>query len=1087
MKKHILRRTGALVLALVLALTLTVPALAADATGIALNKNELRLTVGGSERLTSTITYSDGTQAAGTKDTVSWSSSDPKVAAVDAQSGTVTAVSAGTATITATTVKGGKTDICKVTVTAKAASSLTITGRDPLIVEPSDKVTLTAILTNVSDGNAKISWSIEPKAGQTNTTPPKLTENPGELSGTTFTATATFTPTNANAGDYIVTAKYGDLTATKNVTVSGIVLSEHSKEMYVNGSGTLTVAIYGNADDRNVTHVEWNSSDSSIVSVMLDAGSLSAWKLGTVTIKATKGKYWDECTVKVVEDDSVIASGYTASASNPLKLSEVYPALEAMAAEKEVGELSYITNLSVSTRQGTLYYNYVSEGDTGAGVGYSDQFAKTAKGNIKSVDRLYFVPKQGFSGTAEITFNAIAGSGNFAGIIRVSVNEDGDEYQISYRTQAGEPVWFLPDDFNTFCKSVTGRGFNSVTFNLPQASQGTLYYNYMAGSGTLVTTTTKFTPSGVYTIDNVCFVPNAAFTGEATISFHAEDTSGEAVPGTVKVNVTAPSDDGDPSHVYFSGEQGQPVTLKAEPFNAASQAIINDTLSFVIFKQLPDPSQGVLYYNYQGSGNYESRVNTTTRYNFSGVPGLNGVTFVPSSNAAGRIAISYTGYGSRGSSFSGMLYITLGEADRTTIRYYVAKGGAVSFSASDFYAAGSYRTGLALDYVVFDVANAVQVPNTDLGTLYEYWSSTTKREVGSSRYYYSSSYQRLISEVSYHALDKTGTVTIPYTAYCGTGAGQQSFTGNVVIQVGFLPPDDVNLYCYTSGEAWLSSSYLSSVCGAVMSSSLSSIEITGIPAAEAGHLYLNYSGFGTGTVVEKGNRFYCSGSPNISQLSFIPRAGFTGEVEITYIGYNSDGSEQVSGRVLVHVAQSRNSQFFNDMGNHVWAIDSVDYLYGNRTVNGVGGSRFNPTGTITRGDFALMLVRAYHFTASGNASFSDVPAGSYYADAIRVAALLGIVNGSNGRFYPKNALSRQDAVVMIYNALKASGKTTSNGLAADLSRYHDESAIAPYAREAMGSLVQMGVVNGVGNGYLQPQRQLNRAEAAKLLHTIMTL
>ena len=40
---------------------------------------------------------------------------------------------------------------------------------------------------------------------------------------------------------------------------------------------------------------------------------------------------------------------------------------------------------------------------------------------------------------------------------------------------------------------------------------------------------------------------------------------------------------------------------------------------------------------------------------------------------------------------------------------------------------------------------------------------------------------------------------------------------------------------------------------------------------------------------------------------------------------------------------------------------------------------------------------------------------------------------------------------------------------------------------AVGSLVQMGIVQGDGNGYLRPTALLNRAETAKLLHTLMTL
>ena len=175
------------------------------------------------------------------------------------------------------------------------------------------------------------------------------------------------------------------------------------------------------------------------------------------------------------------------------------------------------------------------------------------------------------------------------------------------------------------------------------------------------------------------------------------------------------------------------------------------------------------------------------------------------------------------------------------------------------------------------------------------------------------------------------------------------------------------------------------------------------------------------------------------------------------------------------------------MSRYVWAIDSVDYLYQNRAVEGVGGGRYSPQGRITKGDFTLMLVRAFGFTASGSVSYKDVPANSYYAEAIRIAGLLGIGSSSNGCYYPNIALSRQDAMVMIRNALVAGGWDLNNGLAADLDKYHDKDLIAPYARTAVGSLVQMGIVQGDGNGCLRPTALLNRAETAKLLHTLMTL
>ena len=69
-------------------------------TGVALNKNETNLTVGGNETLTATVSPDGATDK-----TVTWSSSNTDVATVDAN-GKVSAVSAGSATITATATNG---------------------------------------------------------------------------------------------------------------------------------------------------------------------------------------------------------------------------------------------------------------------------------------------------------------------------------------------------------------------------------------------------------------------------------------------------------------------------------------------------------------------------------------------------------------------------------------------------------------------------------------------------------------------------------------------------------------------------------------------------------------------------------------------------------------------------------------------------------------------------------------------------------------------------------------------------------------------------------------------------------------------
>lgn len=1074
-------------------------------TGVKLNKDTLTVEKGKSGTLTATVEPNDATNKK-----VTWKSSDEKIATVDDQ-GNVTGVGVGEATITVTTEDGGKTATCAVEVTDADSSTspspapgspadTVIFGESPIVwdVSQSNPWTLT-----VSPGPAgckmqegdKIEWSVSNKDTTMNTEEflPALTVKGDGLS---------VSVSNKYPGEYIFSATYvkADGTkskaVTKDATISGITLNKSKVEMTLDQTFALAVdKSYGMATGGTVRDIVWTSSDPSVVTVL--NGDLVAWKTGSVVITANKNGYTAECKVTVTEDTAAIAGPYYATTGNPLVFKNVYSGLNQISINKTKdtntsgSPLRYITNVTVPTGQGTMYYNYNSEANTGEGVGMADTFRDASVSDstvARTLDRLYFVPRQGFTGTAEITFTGRAQNGTvFSGIVRVNVTGQNN---ISYRTNAGEAVNFLSGDFNAFCRAKLGRDVNYVTFNLPQESQGTLYYNYTAPGqhGDRVTTSTQYSRSGRYLIDEVSFVPNAAFTGDAAISFRGVDTAGNSFTGEVVVSVI-PSSSSDVSDVYISGERGKPVALQSNLFNDACRATLRDTLSYVIFK-LPDYSDGTLYYNYRGENDYDSRVTAATRYFYSGVPGINGISFVPASNNTGRIAIPYTGYGAGGTTFTGTLYITIGETERSTVRYFVAKNGVVNFNVNDFNSVCLLKLGVSLDYVRF------QLPAIDsrVGTLYyNYRSSNSYSRVYSGFSYYRSpkaSNWGRIDLISFHAGASAGTITIPYTGYAvssGSGGAVETYQGTLVIQVGSPTPAEINLACKTAGQAWLSAYSIYNACRQVMSGSLSYIEITSLPSAKQGRMYYNYSGFGTGTEVKPGDRFYYLGEPNINQVCFVPHSGFTGQAEITYIGVSSSGNEQLSGRILVNVSQTTQSQYFNDMSRYVWAIDSVDYLYQNRAVEGVGGGRYSPQGRITKGDFTLMLVRAFGFTASGSVSYKDVPANSYYAEAIRIAGLLGIGSSSNGCYYPNIALSRQDAMVMIRNALVAGGWDLNNGLAADLDKYHDKDLIAPYARTAVGSLVQMGIVQGDGNGYLRPTALLNRAETAKLLHTLMTL
>lgn len=913
----------------------------------------------------------------------------------------------------------------------------------------------------------------------------------------TYTGGKTVKLTSEAPGEVTVIAKYGNLEARQEVIVSGIVLNADSTTMLVGETKVLALEkMFGFAASGNASDIVWTSSDPSTVTVI--NGELQSWKLGSAIVTANKNGYTATCRVRVAEDEEAVIDGLSATTSQPLTFDALYQRINEISLKKTQvlgadgkvvtpgSPVHYITNVTVPTEQGTLYYNYDSEANTGAGVGATDRFVYRRTASIpETLDKLYYVPRQGYSGTAEITFIGWAENGSSFSVT-AKVEVQGSQ-GIRYKTTSGQPAYFQGSDFNAYCRARMGRDMSYVTFNLPQSGQGGLYYGYMAPGqyAGKVSTTTQYGRTGQNTVDDVCFVPSEAFVGETRISFRCTDTSGASFTGEVVINVTSANAAGETANVYQSGQWGQPVKLQPSLFNSACQATIGDTLAYVRF-QLPAYDKGTLYYNYQGGTG--SRVGADSRYYYSGVPGIGGVSFMPASNGADRVSIPYTGYGEGGTSYTGTLYITLGEVERTNVYYSAAKEEVVSFNANDFNNVALLQMGVSLEYVEFQFPDELA-----LGELYyDYRGESYNYPAASGTPYYrepKENWHQRLDRISFHAGTAAGTAGIPFTAYSAEdkAGNRQSFQGRLVLRVGAASPADVTLSGYNSSQIWLSSYGISTVCAPVMDKGLSYIQITGLPDPEQGRLYYGYQGFKTGSEVKSGDRYYCLGAPNIDQLSFVPRGGYSGRAEITYIGYSGDSGEQVSGKIVLTISRSNSSQLYNDMGRHGWAVDAVEFLSRNRTVEGVGGGRYNPTGLITKGDFALMLVRAFGFKASGTVSFKDVPADSYYAQAISVAHQLGIATGYNGYFEPKRALTRQEAMLMVYRALKADGNSLNNGLTADLDAYRDSGQIAAEARPALGALILMGVVEGDGNGTLRPLDQLNRAETASLMHRLMTL
>src|SRR5690606_38111786 len=85
--------------------------------------------------------------------------------------------------------------------------------------------------------------------------------------------------------------------------------------------------------------------------------------------------------------------------------------------------------------------------------------------------------------------------------------------------------------------------------------------------------------------------------------------------------------------------------------------------------------------------------------------------------------------------------------------------------------------------------------------------------------------------------------------------------------------------------------------------------------------------------------------------------------------------------------------YFSDIGSVPWARDAIENLAGLGVVKGVTGTLFMPNNTVTRAEFAAMLVRAFKFDTAPVGSLADVRYDKWYYREVMIAENFGIVSG----------------------------------------------------------------------------------------------
>lgn len=168
---------------------------------------------------------------------------------------------------------------------------------------------------------------------------------------------------------------------------------------------------------------------------------------------------------------------------------------------------------------------------------------------------------------------------------------------------------------------------------------------------------------------------------------------------------------------------------------------------------------------------------------------------------------------------------------------------------------------------------------------------------------------------------------------------------------------------------------------------------------------------------------------------------------------------------------------FVDLDSTRWYHEGVDFVLENGYMNGTSTTTFHPNNPTNRAMFVTILYRMAGTPQAGECEFDDVPAGTWYTDAVIWAAENDITRGfGNNKFGPKNPMTREQMVTFLY---RYAGSPETEG---SLSQFRDGDSVSRYAQKAMQWAVENDIIRGKGSGdILAPTGTATRAEAATII------
>ncbi|MFI2857676.1 carbohydrate-binding protein [Paenibacillus sp. JSM ZJ436] len=207
--------------------------------------------------------------------------------------------------------------------------------------------------------------------------------------------------------------------------------------------------------------------------------------------------------------------------------------------------------------------------------------------------------------------------------------------------------------------------------------------------------------------------------------------------------------------------------------------------------------------------------------------------------------------------------------------------------------------------------------------------------------------------------------------------------------------------------------------------------------------------------------------------------------DMEYVGGNLIQGKMVAK--IKHFSKYAMLEFtksFRDLSDTHWAANVVDTLAAKHIVTGKTSDVFDPSGHVTRAEFAAMIIRTLGIDYKGKSinTFSDVELNAWYNPYVASVYEAGIAMGSSAvHFNPEDLITREEMAAMLVRAMEFHTGTKLNTTIT--ASFKDQAAISNWALSAVNAAADQKLMQGDQLGF-RPHAHATRAESAQAVYNL---